>query len=189
MRRKTCVEGCNFQVGGTPIILLGTWAKLLFKIVYLKNVVEEKDVSQAKLNIWKFWSQSVSGKNYFICMNGVHATSLSLWYQNGLGKAIILRSCASLASELFIAYVSADVEMCLSFMVQSCSFLKCAMLFPVHYNAHLYRELSCTVCLMDMDVCCFKPEVIGFCMWSMPSVAIFWKFTLIIRNPKTNQNH
>lgn len=52
--------------------------------------------------------------------------------------------------------------MCLSFMVQSCSFMKCAMLFYVHYNAHLYSELSCTVCLIDVDVCCFTLELVEF---------------------------
>lgn len=81
--------------------------------------------------------------------------------KNGLGKAIILRSCASLVSELFIAYVSADVKMCLSFMVQSRSFMECAMLFYVRYNADLYSESSCTVCLIDMGVCCFTLELAG----------------------------
>lgn len=161
LRRKTCVEGGHFQFGRPPIILLGAWAKQLFKIIFLKNIVQEKEVSQAKLNIWKFSSLSVSGKNVFIYRIGVHATSLSKWYQNGLGKAIILRSCTSLVSELFIAYVSAEVKMCLSFMVQSCSFMKCAMLFYVHYNVDLYSESSCTVCLIDMDVCCFTLELVG----------------------------
>lgn len=121
----------------------------------------QKKFSQAKLNIWNFSSQSVSGKNSFLCKNGIHATSLSKWYQNGLGKAIILRSCTSLVSELFIAYVSVGVKMCLSFMVQSCSFMKCAMLFHVHYNAHLYSKGSCTVCLIDMYACCFTLELGG----------------------------
>lgn len=84
LRRKTCVEGGHFQFGRTPIILLGAWAKQLFKIVFLKNIVQENEVSKAKLNIWKFSSQSVSGKNVFICMIGVHATSLSKWYQEWL---------------------------------------------------------------------------------------------------------
>lgn len=43
--------------------------------------------------------------------------------------------------------------MCLSFMVQSCSWMKCAMLFSGHFNAHLSRELGCAVCLIDMDGC------------------------------------
>lgn len=65
-------------------------------------------------------------------MNGVNGTSLCKWYQDGLGKAIILWLCTSLESELFIACVSAGVKMCLSFMVQSWSFVKRAMLFCGH---------------------------------------------------------
>lgn len=146
LRRKTCVEGGHFQFGRTPLILLGAWTKQLLKIVFLKNIVQEKEVSQGKLNIWKCSSQSLSRKNVFICMIGVHATSLFKWYQNGLGKAIILRSCTSLVSELFIACVSADVKMCLSFMVQSCSFMKCAMLFYVHYNVN-YTASRVVLCV------------------------------------------
>lgn len=150
-----------------------------------------KKLSQAKLNVWKLSRQSVSGKIWFLCMNGVHATSLSKWYQNGLGKAIILRSCTSPVSELFIAYISVGVKMCLSFMVQSCSFMNCAMLFSVHYNAHLFIQRVELYCMSDRHGCLLLHTGTGrgFACHSMPSVAIFWRFTLIIRNPKTNENY
>lgn len=185
--KKPVLKGGHFQVGRTPIILLGAWAKHHFKIVFLKNIVQEKNFTRKVkyLNIFKpicFWK-----KKWFYMHEWVHGTSLCKWYQDGLSKAIILWLCTSPVSELFIACVSAGVKMCLSFLVQSCSFIKCAMLFYGHYNAHLSSELGCPVCLTDMGGCCFTLELVGFL--HVNSVTIFWRFTLITRNPKTNENY
>jgi len=48
LRRKTCVEEDNFEVGGTSIILMVAGARQLFKITFLKNIVPQNELSQAK---------------------------------------------------------------------------------------------------------------------------------------------
>lgn len=48
LSRKTCVEEDNFQAGGTSVTLMGAGAKQLFKITFLKNIVPQNELSQAK---------------------------------------------------------------------------------------------------------------------------------------------
>lgn len=48
LRRKTYVEEDNFQVGGTSITLMGAGARQLFKIMFLKNIGPQNELSQAK---------------------------------------------------------------------------------------------------------------------------------------------
>lgn len=47
-RRKNCGGEENFPFGGTSIVLMGAGANQLLKIPFLKNIVPQNELSQAK---------------------------------------------------------------------------------------------------------------------------------------------